>query len=342
MDYRSDPNRTYSYPGREDESWAASLIEYPGGGLELATVAHQQELMATGWRLRGETWSRSTQRRSVEQAGETLRPLVQRLDCRNPPPHTLGPVVGVAVGIAGALVDLLFHPTAAEAWAAGEVALRDLGGGKNREKEDPLRARFGSAAAALTRAEEPVSQRALGAGAQSYAVAESKGRTRARWDEVHCQASHVGSGSIKGLYAVEAAVDAQRSIAGAGIAALELASLRDWLEEKVKPEERIRRYRQRVAVQRGHGVGGIVSDAGAREATTDVTDRAILSQLTRARATLDRHLAKLPARAEALAAETGDTSFLAPIVQRRPEREKRKAPPRRPVEPIESCAVGAW
>jgi hypothetical protein len=351
MDDRAAPNKTYSYPGRDDEPWAASLTDYQGGGLEHAKEAHQQDLLASGWRLRmrgeEEEWTRAVQRRGVEQVGDDLRKFVTR---------------GAAGWLIEALADLLFYPTAEEAWAVNEAALVELGGGKPREKADPLRARFGSTAAALASAAAPLSARALGAGAQSYAVAESRGRTRARWDEIHCHPTHVGGGGIKGLAAVERAVDAQRSVAGAGLTAIELAGLEDWLKEKVKPEERIRRYRRRLAVQRGNRVtwvevlddGGsgtteiasassslaIISDAAAREATADMTDRAILALLTRARQQLERHLGRTPARAEALAFEMGDASFLAPVVERRPERE-RPPPAPRPSRAKQRPSLGA-
>jgi hypothetical protein len=84
----------------------------------------------------------------------------------------------------------------------------------------------------------------------------------------------------------------------------------------------------------------IISDAAAREATADMTDRAILALLTRARQQLERHLGRTPARAEALAFEMGDASFLAPVVERRPERE-RPPPAPRPSRAKQRPSLGA-
>ncbi len=335
---------SYPDPGREVESWAETLMSYPGGGLERDDEEHVGQLLAGGWSHIGGCWDPPPrQRRSVEQAGEIVRRAVQRVDRRNPPAHTMGPAVGAMVGALEALGDLLFYPTVDEAWANATVKLRGMGGGKRRT-EDPLRPRFVSVDAVIGVSKNPLIARSLGMGSPSYQVAQSSGRTRANWDEIHCSQSHTSGASIKGLQDSEAVVEAQWALRSSGVSEVDIDGLDDWLLCGASPEERVRRYRRRLIEpgewRRIAPYEDADEDRRARIRTAHLTDRAILELLTRARAKLDAHLAKLPARAEALAAETGDVSFLAPLVARRPERERtlRQRQRREPVAPVRAPA----
>jgi hypothetical protein len=287
----------------------------------------------------------------VEQVAALIRDAVDHLDPRDPPPYMPRPVVLLMVGIVQALGDILFYPDIEEPWAAATVALAELSGSQRRE--DPERPLFRGAGHVLAVASETVDAHRLGAGSQSFQVAESRGRTRAHWHEVECKATHVAAGGVKNLAQVERAIDAQRSAAGARLDPVDRAGLDDWLRDHASPAIRVVRYRRRLAATRGHGIRWgegpfdvTVSDSEAKAATGDLADKDILGRLTRAKGALERHLRRLAPKAEEMALATGDKAFLAaltPAAKPRGERDERgRRPtrvPRPPVEPICSNAV---
>jgi hypothetical protein len=335
---------------REWEAWAATLGRFPGGGLARANAAHAEELRAAGWLHRPQRsaadddpedngWiAPARHRRSVEDVGGMVRRLVDRLDPRSPPEHLPRPVALTMVGIVQALGDLLFYPDTETPWAAATVELAALVGRQRRE--DPERPLFRGAGHVLAVASEDGVERRLGAGAQSYQVAESRGRTRAHWHEVECKATHVSGGVVKNLGEVERAIDAQRSTAGAKLDPVDRAGLDDWLRDGASPVARVLLYRRRLAATRGHGIrrgrGAFdvaISDAEAKAATADLSDKDILGRLTRAKGILERHLRRLAPKAEEMALLTGDKAFLAPLTpaaRPRGEREDGSRPPRAP------------
>jgi hypothetical protein len=327
-------------PGLAWEAWAESLGGYPSGGLERAAAQHEQELRRAGWRFVSEEWTPPPRRRhAVDAVAGRVRALVVQLDMRRPPAHTVGEACGALAGCIQALAGLLFYPTA-------EEALRELSDPRlvakmlrQRRQHEPLRARFGSVGAVLVGGRAPV---LLGAGSSGYEVAQSRGRTRARWNEVFCQPSHGGSAGVRGLPVIEAALDrdlATRRVKldqDQAVAAALWAGLRTWLVEKAKREERVVVFRRALAMQRGA--------SEIQTTTADWTDRAILARLTRARESLIEQLQVAPARAADLAAATGDTAYLAPLVRiaerDKPERRHRQRRERSAalVTSLERCA----
>jgi hypothetical protein len=222
------------------------------------------------------------------------------------------------VGIVQGLGDLLFFADIEEPWAAATMALAELAGRQRRE--DPEQPLFRGAAHALAVASEEPEAHPIGVGTQSLQVAESRGRTRAHWHEVECKATHVTGGSVKNLSHVERAIDAQRAAEGARLDPVDRAGLDDWLRDRTSPATRVLRYRRRMAATRGHGIRWgegpfdvTVSDVEARAATADLSDKDILSRLTRAKGIFERHLRRLAPKAEEMAVATGDRSFLAPL-----------------------------
>lgn len=351
----------YPNPGREWETWADSLGGFPGGGLARAGEEHAQALRAAGWRrspgravaddgLDERGWEPPPrQRRSVEQAAAMVRRAVDRLDPRSPPEHLPRPVALTMVGIVQALGDLLFYATTEEPWAAATMALAELTGRQHRE--DPERPLFRGAGHVLAVAAEGGERRAIGAGSPNYHVAESRGRTRAHWHEVECRPSHVTAGHVRNLGDVERAIDAQRSAEGARLDPVDRAGLEDWLRDRARPETRVLFYRRRLAAVRGRGIRfgeGLfdvtVSDAEAKAATADLSDKDILGRLTRAKGALERYLRRLAPKAEEMALATGDKAFLAPLTpaaKPRGESGERGRPTRAPrpqVEPIHLSA----
>jgi hypothetical protein len=345
----------YPHPGQEWETWAERLGSFPSGGLAREKATHAEELRAMGWLHRDERsaavddpedhgWiAPARQRRSVEQVAQVVRRAVDRLDPRDPPAHLPRPLALTMVGVVQALGDLLFYPTTDEPWAAATVALAGVVGRQRRE--DPEQPRFRGAGHVLAVASEVGEERRLGAGSQSLQVAESRGRTRAHWHEVECKPTHVTAGHVKNLGAVERAIDAQRSAHGAKLDPVDRAGLDDWLCDRVSPATRVRFYRRRLAATRGHGVRWgegpfdvTVSDAEAATATADITDKDILSRLTRAKGALERHLRRLAPKAEEMALLTGDKAFLAPLTpaaKPRGERAQKAA-----VTPVRAPAQG--
>lgn len=345
----------YPAPGRAWEDWADGLGFQAIGGLARANAAHTEALQAAGWLHRDirdasvddpedHGWiPPARQRRSVEQVAGIVRRAVDRLDPRDPPPHLPRALALTMVGIVQALGDLLFYPATEEPWAAATVDLAQVVGRQRRE--DPERPLFRGAGHVLAVASAAVESRPIGAGSQSFQVAESRGRTRAHWHEVECKATHVSGGHVKNLAEVERAIDAQRSAAGARLDPVDRAGLDDWLRDRARPETRVLFYRRRLAATRGHGVRWgagpfdvSVSDAEAQAATADLEDKDILGRLTKAKGVLERHLRRLAPKAEEMALLTGDKAFLAPLTpapRPRGDRTDGGRPPRAPRPPVE-------
>lgn len=95
----------------------------------------------------------------------------------------------------------------------------------------------------------------LGIGAPSFAIAESKGRTRARWNEVACKPTHVGTARAKGAVGIERRADAKAALVGLDARAIDMEALEARLDPKATWDEIVSAYRRRLAWQRGHGWG---------------------------------------------------------------------------------------
>jgi len=320
---------SYPRPGQAWDRWADELGVFPGGGLEADAAAHQQALAAAGWRCvrraagsageASEEWTAPPrQRRSVEEAGSLVRRAVMAANPRRMPPEAVEELCLWLVGFLEGLGDLLFYPDTEEPWARATTELR-VARRESRRRGDPLRARFRDLVEVLEAA--LFSAPELGRGETTYATAQNKGRTRARWNEIFCSPSHVGAGSPRSLGAVERAADARWALKTSRADLVDVAGLGDWLVEEVTQAERVRRYRRRLASTRGGARADMletmaaISEGGAdlmaRELTADLSDEAILGRLSAARVRLETHLRRIAPRADEVALATGDRSFLA-------------------------------
>lgn len=165
------------------------------------------------------------------------------------------------------------------------------------------KARFSGAAAALRAATTRTA--VLGLSGASYGVAESKGRTVARWGEIDCKPSHSGGSRPRALSAVERELDAVVGVTRASIDPMDLEGLRIWLVDAPQVETPkgtrldwatvLRRYRCRLA--------GMATDASGPldAATASWTDKALRERLRRAKRHLEGRFRSIPEAAAELA-----------------------------------------
>lgn len=166
------------------------------------------------------------------------------------------------------------------------------------------KARFSSARAVVRSALARTA--VLGLSAASYAVAESRGRTVARWDEVECKASHSGGSRPRAIEAVERELDAVLGVQRAGLDPVDLEGLRLWMVdppmiagpkgERVDWPAVLLRYRRVIA--------GTTIDADAKRLTAEWTDKALQERLRRAKRRLEERLRSV-SEAAVLAASVG-------------------------------------
>lgn len=84
-------------------------------------------------------------------------------------------------------------------------------------------------------------------GAALDRAASVKGRTRATWSETACKPTRASAGSVPGLLKRERDIDASRALCRAALAPIDVAALDDWLVDESSLEERVIRYRARMA-----------------------------------------------------------------------------------------------
>ncbi len=173
-------------------------------------------------------------------------------------------------------------------------------------------------------------------------VAESKGRTRATWDEIACKETRSSSGSTRGLAAVDRTVDATIGLSGLELSAADAQGVLD-AGAKLPLAERLLAYRARLAgwrcpplkralvVRVGRQEAEREALAAAadeiRSATAHVTDTQIRKAIAASKARVEEHLRQLPAAGQIALGQgrsnmIGDEGQLHGLIPARDDRAK--------------------
>lgn len=166
----------------------------------------------------------------------------------------------------------------------------------------------------------------LGRGSITYHVAESTGRTNARWDEIKCQPTHSGGSAARGVESVDRFLDAQAAIKKAKLSPLEHAMLEAWLLDPPRNEDgrinwTVLLMHWRLLTWRSNG--GVPkadrdkSFAIACEATKDISDRALKAGMTRLRTRIENELSRPSELSQRMASEMVEPIVARPILRHR-------------------------
>lgn len=155
-------------------------------------------------------------------------------------------------------------------------------------------------------------------------VAESKGRTRATWDEIACKATRASAGGTRGLAAVDRTVDAAIGLSGLDLTAADAQGVLD-AGAKLPLAERLLAYRARLAGwrcpplkralvvrvgrQEAEREAMLAAADEIRAATSHVTDTQIRKAIAASKARVEEHLRQLPAAGQ-MALSKGRSSMI--------------------------------
>ena len=346
-----------------DESGAWGEVDEQRLAEGAADRGHHRAHRAADWGDAGDGYSRPSKHRACMPYGATetneraeerdcpeLLERFRRLAFRRPKPTSEREVARALSLSFGAIDEGDFRPLLDGGWERIYVAFRPwvdhpmaraaLDGDPcdrelRRRRAGGPRSAFGSAVDVLSAASFGAAVLGVGQIDLERLGAESKGRTRARWDEIFCQPTRAGGGTTKGLGAVERHVDAQRGLRGVDLSEAERAGLIE-AADRLPLEQRLLSFRARVAgweLSVGRTAPNYAIDE-IRAVTKDLSDDAIRKSLTRARECVEQHLRRLPAagqralaegRRDLLADETQLLSLIPPKNDRpRKKRERKK------------------
>ena len=174
--------------------------------------------------------------------------------------------------------------------------------------------------------------------------AANKGRTRAGWGEVECKETRASNGGVKGLGAIERAVDAVKGLRGAGLSRAEAGAILD-AAAKGPLEDRLLAYRAEIIGWRWARDEKIVARVGEvaahqralqetraeiTKATAHISDAEIRKAIARAKQKAERHLREPPLAGKMEMGRgrkglTADPSQLHGLIPPRDDRKRKEA-----------------
>ena len=155
-------------------------------------------------------------------------------------------------------------------------------------------------------------------------VAESKGRTRATWDEIACKATRASAGGTRGLAAVDRTVDAAIGLSGLDLTAADAQGVLDagakspagraplgvqGAARRLALSPLKRALVARIGHQEAEREAMLAAADEIRAATSHVTDTQIRKAIAASKARVEEHLRQLPAAGQ-MALSKGRSSMI--------------------------------